>query len=774
MDFGSKASHRKSRAPWQSAAPNSTAANPYANANTSLVSNDGPTNVGSNGRSKNHQHQQSQQGLKVPNPYAASNTKSRKNNRRLSIHASAMAHGKSGGASYDLQSLPPVPNLYGAAAQSSDQILITQSIKEERDEFAGIEDKIVNQLSYGSAAEIDDYYKVLNKQKLIVTRDIKANINQNQKNILELTNDLQSTQDELLKLRISTKGLYEVIKEFKEGAERRLALEHEVPSQSNDNTKNGSSGSGSGRLLNLPNKRKDRSSVLVLEKMWANELQSLFKHVEGASKFIQAIPGRHVIAESGRWHEVNVGTWKETKTIHIFILNDLLLVAAKKPLTGQEGIGASNRRIQAIHCWPLLEVKISEIKPPSSSLVGSNNPVKDDSKSYAINVQSKTLSYVYRTDRYDHFLKIMEAYNKGSNELLQKNRLLDARTSTSGLGDISETNDEKRQLRESLRGSGIMEQSNVDDSIAGNRKSGSNRQSTDILLQDISARVHSRNRSHDFGKAYSPNTTSGQKIQRFNSLKVIEDKLDEVDVHIAHNKYYESVGLVNYIEGKLLSIEKEVSDDKSKDDEIDLLLDVIKLKIDSRKVKLQQYLNFDLQHNISKLSNGEISQIIEFFQNFNQLDKGISSYLQAMSTHLSNAVAKLVVGVQGSTRIDIVNYLSNLVIIYISIIKRAISVYKECITPIIRRMQKLDVDSSGFISWCIDEVSKLVVSIKKHLYGTLITVSNDPETDLKVYKIKDKKFFSEFLNVIKPQLNDLKTVGVNVDFLFDDILSLQD
>lgn len=751
-----KASHRQSRAPWLTSAKAQKSSNPYANANTSVLS---PNDMKVRNRANTGG------GLKVPNPYGAgSNVQNRKNSRRLSIHAMAMQNGKSGAPPFDLQNLPPVPSLNKTVTQNSDNALIAESIQEERGEFDEIEATILNKLSNGTAGEIDDHYKFLVKKKALVTRDIKENINENQKNILELTHDLKSTQEELMKLRVTTKDLYEVFNEFRESARRRLDLELE-PQNNSANTSYENAPSS----LKIPKKRKDRSSVLVLQKMWATELQSLFKHVEGASKFIQAIPGRHVLAESGRWLEVNVGTWKTTKAIHLFILNDLMLIATKKSSSGQDS-GTSGKKLQAILCWPLQEIKLSEIQVPQPV-----NSGKEENKAYAINVRSKSLSYVYRTDRYDHFLKIMDAYTKGSNEILQKNRLLDARKSINQSTDGSETTDEKRQLRESLRGSGFMELSNIDDS-SQTRTNSIKRQSADILLQDISARVHSRNRSHDFGKGFNPNTATGDKSKFFIDLKSIEDKLDEVDVHIAHNKFYESVGLINHIEGKLNSIESSISRGKNNgiEEEIKLLIDVIKLKIGNRKLKVQQYLNFDLQQNIAKLSNGEISQIIEFYQNFDQLDEGISSYLQAMSSYLSSTIAKLVVGVQGSTRIDIVNYLSNLVIIHVSIIKRAITVYNQCIKPIIKRHKQQDVDSSGFISWCIDEVAKLVLSVKKHLYGTLITVTSDPESDEKIYKIKDPQYFQEFLDVIRPQLNDLKSVGVNVDFLFDDILSLQE
>lgn len=718
MELDIKKSHRRSKAPWVSGA--AKANNPYAAANTSAVSGDN-------------------QSLHVPaNPYASNN--SRKNTRRLSIHASAAAHAHgrsfSQNVPFDVASIPPVPPLPNHKA-------------DEDDDFMNIEKKIFQDLANGTASEIDDYYKLLVKQKGLITRDIKSNINQNQKNILQLTNDLKETQDELLQLRVTTKELYEVLDQFKESAQRRLDMERELQ--------------GHQTQQNQPKlqaqKRKDRSSILVLEKMWQSELQSLFKHVEGASKYIQPLPGRHVLAESGRWQEINIGTWKPIKPTHLFVLNDLLLMATKK--SSQEG--GSKSRLHAVQCWPLSQVQVEEIQPP--------NQKPEEAKSYIINIKSKSLSYVYQTDRYDHYLKIMEAYNKGKNEILQQERLLNA---GKAIVDLSDASDEKKQLRESFRNSGIIEGSVVDDS--GKRLSGSVRNSTDGLLQDISVRVHSRNRSHDFG---AKKLVVNEKGHFFNDLKSLEDKLDDVDVEVAHNEYSQAVGLIAHIESKLKSIDAAISGNNSNNpqnspEEIQLLIDVIKLKISNRKVKVQQGLIFDLQNNISKLTEDEIESIIVFFDSFDQLEKGISSYLSAMSNHLSSTVTRMIVGVQGSTKIDVVNYLSNLVVINVSVIRRAVLVYDRKINNILKRNQGRSVDSSGLINWCVDEITKLVQQIKKLLYGTLLTTAGtNPETDQPILVVKDEKLFNDLIEVVVPQLDELKEVGVNVDYLFEDILKLQ-
>ncbi|KAK6458262.1 Cullin repeat-like-containing domain protein [Scheffersomyces xylosifermentans] len=758
MDFESKAAHRKSRAAWQ---PQTAAKsdNPYARASSSTRTGDNNNsniyNTNNSGKNKssgnNGSYDINNNMLSIPNPYGAGDT-SRKHTRRLSIHASAVAHanGKSfsqNAPPIDFKKAPPLPSLPKLVQKDAG------AVSDEKDHELNIEEKIFNDLANGSAAEIDDYYKLLTKQKAIITRDIKENINQNQKNILLLTNDLKDIQDELLQLRISTKELYDVLDYFKETAKRRLDLELEPQQQQAQSPV---------KSLAIPlNKRRDRSSILVLEKMWASELQSLFKHVEGASKFVQALPGRHVLAESGRWQEVNVGTWKPTHLAHLFVLNDLLLIAGKKAL--QDG-GGSKSRLQAIQCWPLNQVQLSEIRAPSTL------HKQDDTKVYLINIKSKSLSYVYQTDRYDHYLKITEAFNKGKNELVQKDRLMNAGRS-SITPDASDSKEENKQLRESLRNSGVYE-SIVDET--GKRLSGSHRGSAEIVLQDISARVHSRNRSHDFG----PYKFGTEKGHFFNDIKQLESRLDDVDIEISHNQYAQAVGLIAHIEGKLRAIETTLIRNKGNVNDISdelLLIDVTKLKLSHRKESVQKSLVFDLQHNIAKLTDDKIESIITYFESFNQLDKGVESYLSAMSSHLASTVSRLIVGVQGSTKIDVVNYLSNLVVIHISIIKRAVIVYNKRISAILKKHKDGNVDSSGLINWCVEEITKLVSELKKHLYGTLLTTTgSDPELDRAVYKVKDPRLYDDLLGVIIPQLNELKAVGVNVDFVFEEILSLQE
>lgn len=723
-------SHRKSRAPWQNTGNNNKISNPYANANTSIKAEEEDRNI---------------------NPYANELRGRGKQTRRESIHAAAAGHGRNaaGIPTFNAANLPPVPqipDIYAGGNRSAERLA-----EPAGNDFANLPNKIVNDLKNSSASEIDDYYKSLVKRKAAITKEIKGKINQNQQNILELTNDLRETQEELLQLRGATKQLYGVLNEFKEGAQRRLELEQNKQGQEQ-----------AYRQLDSRKQtgHKDRASVMVLEKLWSGELQALYKHVEGALKFVQPIPGRHIVFDSAYWSEVNVGTWKPINAAHIYILNDLILVAVKKAFRGVDVRGA---RLRAANCFPISEVRLLEISQKNRL-----NKEKQ-SEQYSINLKISANSYIYLTERYDHYLKFLEAFNKCKSTLYSKKQVI--ANSRNGGALSMEPTDDRRQLHSSLRNSGTGD--GQIDAYSNGRNSHS-RNSGEVVLQDISARVHSRNKSQDMDIVWNEQRSQGNDKQRFfNDLKKIEDNLDEVDIEIAHCRYAESVGLVKYIENKLANIESARGFDGPVLEEVKILIDVIYLKISNRKANIQQGLCFVLYHRINQLGNQELAQVIEFFCTLGQAEKGVSVYLQAMSEHLSSIVTRLIISIQGSTKIDVVNYLSNIVIINISVIKRAVVQYKDFIVPVLKQDSSANFDSSGLVNWAIDEVSKSVSSIKKYLYETLfISTYVGPNYETK-FQVKDQELFREFLDVLKPRLAELKSVGINVDYLFDSILSLE-
>lgn len=741
-----KSNFRKSRAAWGLLAPPSN--NPYAH-NNAL-------------RSLLELKQLRTLTLMVPGQL-------KRQTRRALIHASATAQAHGRLFSTMRGELPPLPGTPMAAAGAMPGLA-----RPLEDEGVGlILDRLAKELSTALAAEIDEFNKVLRKEEQLVSQQIKTLINENQKQILQLTQDLQQIKLELGHLRTHRKDLWEALTDFRESAERRLEIEQDsTPTHLSVNGGGLAGGRGGG---DLGNKRKDRLSVLVLQKMWALELLLLFKHVEGANKYIEAIPGRHVLAELGRWHEVNVGTWKPVKPVHMFVLNDMILMATKKQNMGK----AENlkQKLVATHCWPLSQVEFSPIDGPR---------LDEDHKVYLVNIKHKQLSYVYQTDRLDHFLKINEAFNKARDEQTQLERM--ARAADMKLSQGADAFEEKRQLRQLVRMSTMFNSDQI--ALALSMQSGGKQPGLAAaqpqtqargMLENISARVHQRNRNTGERRGgplaaalpYSRyNQPLGQGALSFTELKELEDKLDDVDVEIAHNNYPDAVGLICHIRDRLFDVDDRNSATEN-NEEVKLLVEVVRLKIDLRQAKVIQGLIFDLQNNVAFLGEDDIERIIEYFDTFDELKKGVIYYLNAMLNHLYAIVLRLTVEVQGLTKVDVVNYLSNLVVIYVLIIKRVILVYNRKINPILVQDPESQVDSSGLMNWCIEEMSKLEALVRKYLVGSLVEVVGHNEvTDMPQYEVKDKTLFAEFLSVLAPQLQQLKDAGVNADFKFEDILDL--
>ena len=105
------------------------------------------------------------------------------------------------------------------------------------------------------------------------------------------------------------------------------------------------------RHRSLPDRSAEkRQSMLVLNNAWQQDLLALFRKVEGAQKYLPAVPGRHVVLESSGWYELNPVTWQLSKQVELYLLNDHLLSAtlARRPILDQ--------------CWDLNVIKIKAIK----------------------------------------------------------------------------------------------------------------------------------------------------------------------------------------------------------------------------------------------------------------------------------------------------------------------------------------------------------------------------------------------------------------------------
>ncbi len=106
-----------------------------------------------------------------------------------------------------------------------------------------------------------------------------------------------------------------------------------------------------------------RNSLLDLQKLYRTQLQSLWTTISGSQKFLPLLPGRHLVCEAKNFVELNSATYKVKQNVELFLLNDLLLVAARK--RKREDAGRKEEkdwRLVAERCWNLTEVVVVDVK----------------------------------------------------------------------------------------------------------------------------------------------------------------------------------------------------------------------------------------------------------------------------------------------------------------------------------------------------------------------------------------------------------------------------
>ncbi|ODQ81956.1 hypothetical protein BABINDRAFT_165465 [Babjeviella inositovora NRRL Y-12698] len=349
-----------------------------------------------------------------------------------------------------------------------------------------VQTRINTELAYAGAAEVVRFAHGLKQEDEVLTEQIKTNINDNYKHIFQLSTDLVLTETDLNLLRTSITELCGVIDTLQERARATV----------------GQTAEGASRA-------RDRSSIVVLEKMWASALASLYKHVEGAAKFVPPIPGRHVFAESGRWSELNGANWKVFQPIHLFVLNDHVLVATKKKKTTNEHAF----KLVAVQCWPIQDVTMGDITPPQTS-----------PDVYTINIKYQSLSYLYQTDRYDHYTKISTAFKEAAHKFRAQA--------------------DKRLSRSDKRLSGVM---------------------------DLSTRVKSHSRTQS--EANAPQDASMRE------LGAIDERVDELCMAVAQHEYASSVAILAECKARAAAVETQHLD-------VAVLVDLLALKLRLREDQL--------------------------------------------------------------------------------------------------------------------------------------------------------------------------------------------
>ncbi|POY72542.1 hypothetical protein BMF94_4368 [Rhodotorula taiwanensis] len=155
-----------------------------------------------------------------------------------------------------------------------------------------------------------------------------------------------------------------------------------------------------------PNRRGQRNSIADLATLHKSQLSALWENVEGSQKVVPYVPGRHIITEAGSFVELHAATYKPKHAVHLFLLNDAMLVSQKKHRGA--GIGGPSRLV-AERCFTLSEIVVVDLKDAGDL-------------QNAIKVKRGKETIIYRTDKPENKKMLLLAFKKVAEELINRKR----------------------------------------------------------------------------------------------------------------------------------------------------------------------------------------------------------------------------------------------------------------------------------------------------------------------------------------------------------------
>ncbi|AAS51599.2 ADL321Wp [Eremothecium gossypii ATCC 10895] len=546
-------------------------------------------------------------------------------------------------------------------------------------------------LGDATALEIDHFASNLNHLSQEIEQEIKSNINKSYNELMQVNKELAVASTELKDLRSKVQQLQVVMGQFTAMAEKRLLLEKEHFRQSNTSvmtTKSGSTGSGLLPPVKSGAAKKDRSSVIILEKIWTNELSSLFRSVEGAQKYIAPAPGRRILLESNDWMEINIATLKPLHATRIFLLNDMILVAVCR--SDKKGELVANQ------CCSLRELTVAE-------------------------ESNYTLSFHFGNKHHSLYRsRTPTGYTALLNEI---------KSAKDELRDIYQAEeDNARKLRDSFTYLQSTQQSpsrDISSPARGHSRQRSlgtlqntpSRASTyqENLLQNISMSMHTRSRS-------------GGVNQTAVKLNLVYEELEELSVPVTRMNFGLAIKKLHSIENILKGITAEAEGEV-------MLLNLLRMKCNQTRTLITQKLTHVINTEYSdanKLESSTKSLIL-----LGMPAEALQLFLHNRSNFIQDLV--LQVGVHDNSN----SYITQVAVIRCQTIKKVAIQFQKLFEGTTAKY------SSVLVSWCNDEVDKHFFLMKKQLINDdqltpqAIKISRKQIDELKsvgmdfVYKLDD-------------------------------------
>jgi hypothetical protein len=241
------------------------------------------------------------------------------------------------------------------------------------------------------------FSETLTAAKAAVKDDVKSQVFANYSDFIAISSQVGALENEMIELKsllTEWRGMPRVLESQDESSKSFL----------------GSTGA---------NPLARRSSMLSLQQVYRAQLTALWEGIDNSQKFIPYKPGRHLIAEAPDFIELNAATYRPSQNVALFLLDDLLLVAARK-----KGRMATKVRLEAQRCFALGDIVVVDLKdsamkggsadPGSASVSGA---IKD-----SIKIKRGKETFVFRAERSESKKALLNAFRRVAEELVNKKK----------------------------------------------------------------------------------------------------------------------------------------------------------------------------------------------------------------------------------------------------------------------------------------------------------------------------------------------------------------
>ncbi|KAG5291408.1 exocyst complex component exo84 [Histoplasma ohiense] len=502
---------------------------------------------------------------------------------------------------FDIPDVPSLPSGIQAPAGNEPQTPgqpLRVEVNALRDPNLAVEKYVTTLLANASEEDIREYQNQLRKLKNRTSTDLQQSVYRNRTQFIKISKEAEKLKGEMNTLRSLMSELTTALGQA--------------------NATNGSNGMAAGfDEASIAKRHPNRSSVANLETMWNVQLQALWKTVERSQKFLPAIPGRHIILESGQWVELDSATWKPKRPVHLVLLNDHLLVAAKKRKrvdpNSQNMKGPAPTKLVAEECWPLQDIDVIDLTT-NLDANGMSQEAENRGVPNAVNIRCGQKSFTYRSDKREGSAKsdLLMSFRKALEDL---RKLMRTETESS-----SKTADAPNSSLSLSRSSHIFD-----------NRTGS-RDKFDVLI-DVDGKQQ--------------------------NMRWVEGQLDELDIDAALQRFDNAVSRVEQLRKLVKSIKGNLT-----------AQDMILSKIDERALKLAETILRALVDTHSFLAATKTN--ISWLSRLGFDDRAREAFLHTRTEVITKRARQCVF--EGDLRL----YIFQISYVYFTLIKNTIGIYQHC------------------------------------------------------------------------------------------------